>query len=231
MNSIDRHVPEGAGIGSELLASTLMRDCISYAFVKFVIAFGGTIFGGFVSSHWSGFPTNDIDIMMEDKHVIELFKSMVIAWMSENLDVRMDMISFHLTRVNKYSHRHRLKVRDCEIQVDISTVHGVSKICGKLSCRPVSWGRLMAYNKYKGFHFRNLPCIDPAMCPFTVDHLCKFLSNGMDRLIIDQWSQKNHFTYFESRVMSLSDQGYTFDVSVDEAMEMVKNMCITSSSS
>lgn len=208
----------------------MMWDAVAYAIVNLAVSMGGRIYGGFVASHFSGLPTNDVDISLCSNVKYELFLDSLIPLLSMMLNYRpekFDLISIRTGLENNlYANRYKLvlngigdKEKECvQVLIDISG----SAITGKNSFLPTSHGRNLSYGK-DGFTFAN--CTLKLPLSLTVNDTIDLLRNAKDKLILcpkllKKPSSKNLYKkYMIMRTEVMENQGYTFTTDLELLFE------------
>jgi hypothetical protein len=95
------NIPPGAGLGDKNMRVHLRTIGYAYIFLHFVLLNKGTVYGGFLSSHFSGFPWNDIDVMFECPELIRVFKEQICRFMMFATGVPLIDIQFILEKKNQ----------------------------------------------------------------------------------------------------------------------------------
>lgn len=146
-----KEIPPGAGFGPKSISVHLRTIGYSYIFLQIVILYKGTVYGGFLASHFSGMPWNDIDIMFDTCDLIKAFKDNLCRWIMFTTGVPLVDIYFTLETKSKYGHKHLLKIGDITIKVDITSRSGLSqcirnKSHSNFGQHPVTVGRMLSFN-------------------------------------------------------------------------------------
>lgn len=90
----------------------LRRDIVAYIIVRYFFIFDAYIFGGFVASHHSGLPWNDIDIMLVRPHdnFIELLNNLP-SFICMMTGLAKDAMSIKQSSQSAYGNKVELKVK------------------------------------------------------------------------------------------------------------------------
>ena len=205
--------------------------CLSYLVINIALTFGATLFGGHVSSYWSGCNTSDIDLCFQKIEDVIAFKKTLVSLLYMVTGYpQPSYIKLSVRNWNTYCHKHKLTFsayRDlpkATLQIDITYEKRMMHASGYLeSIRrfPVSFGRLLAYSKLDGFHFNRQFREKCNMQNISVDIVTNELKKGRDILyvpetlsnarLIDEWR-----TYSTGRMQALIGQGYSFTSSPDD---------------
>lgn len=143
-------IPPGAGLSDKNMKVHLCTIGYAYIFLQFVLLNKGTIYGGFLTSHFSGVPWNDIDIMFECPDMIRVFKEQLCRFMMFTTGIPLTDIEFIRKKKTKYSHRHLLIIGDIAIKVDITSRSNLQKSLRGRNTQfvqhPVTVGRMLSFN-------------------------------------------------------------------------------------
>jgi hypothetical protein len=220
----------------------VQQVCLSYVVLNVALSFDATLFGGFVSSYFSGAPTDDIDLCFPTKTAIYYFKRSVVSIVSMATGYTRERISFRITTRAQYCHKHTMtfeadaarKQPHIVLKIDITSEPQLKRAFGRLNAKqqsPVSIGRFLAYSKLNGFHF-NPNARESHIVNISVEDICNRLRNGVDIIHVSplQAFFKNaseadflkYLTYFKTRLASLRAQGYTFVHDESYAMRQIE---------
>jgi len=202
------------------LRKLMQWDAITYAIIHIVTTMKGTVYGGMIASHYSGFVTNDIDIMFPNCEAITTFKKVFLERLCFLFGFSHSQIQFEYLASPGYGHKHILTIqcvgpekKTLEILMDIS--HNTIMEIRKRQFIPITWGRCLAYNLTKGIHLR-LTCDFAMDCHVPIHRVLKCLYEGTDIwMVIDSPSNRyNKETqvvykkYLQDRERIIVEQGY-----------------------
>lgn len=208
-------IPKGLDYSNKPTESIVRKAAVMYAIVNVVLSFDAHIFGGFCAAHFSGLPTEDLDIEIPDPIVKAVFVSHLPRIMALIFDIDATNIVFSkLEKNTSYCTSYLFcMVKDktvTELKVDIATSCNKNK-----HLLPVTWGRAMAYKK-SGFYISK-PILEK-YAP-KMESIQKYLSNGEDLFIVNfpygrlNIEKSKHVTsaqkkYYTKRFSGLQSQGY-----------------------
>lgn len=195
-----------------VFAQSLRRDIVAYTIVHALDALGGTVFGGFVRSHFSGKPWNDLDVFVSQT----LPTRFIIKWITftlpflRSIDVRIDVVKQKATNDPAYARRHVLRIPKHSIAIQIDSVQ-MSKFSRSVflpatlgSCLQMS-GRSVSYR------------ITVENAHIDIEELLDLLSNGEDVKLCGgrggevSPDDKNYWSYYWSRIRDMQRVGWSLD--------------------
>ena len=106
-----KDIPDGLYYQKKPLKKVMQWDAIAYLIVNVANAMDGTVFGGFITSHLSGFLTSDIDLMWHSIVQLQSFKSYLVHFMCMTFEIDQTMFDMSLVEESCYAHKHLLSIR------------------------------------------------------------------------------------------------------------------------
>lgn len=179
------NIPSGAGLGDKNMRMHLRTIGYAYIFLQFVLMNKGTVYGGFLTSHFSGFPWKDIDVMFECYEIIRVFKEQLCRFMMFATGIPLTEIEFTLERKTHYSHRHVLNIGDIAIKVDITSRSKLQKAVHRgtrFLQHPVTIGRMLSFNS-SGFLLKSV-IFNTNITNYNVFEIVNMLKEGKDILFL-----------------------------------------------
>ena len=204
-------IPGGLMCNNIYTEKLVRKVAVTYGIANIALLYGARLFGGFCSAHFSGIPTEDLDIYIPKKTEKNLFISALPQFMAMAFDVPITSIVFEESEkysayCTSYVFQLQKKEVVTKVNIDIaSTDPSVSELS------PVSWGRSICYDNCSGFHIQHLKLLKFKMDVLAIQ---KFLSSGSDILITKSPKELsiqhhcNYLEYYATRIKRLHEQGY-----------------------
>ena len=186
---------------------SLTRDVYAYAVVIFFNMFGFSVFGGFVSSHVSGKPWNDIDFQLPgDKndmnYITRLIGFLRFAFGLSPMQITLEDTSKQFYCCGTYKLSITDDIDTHAISMDFAVMSSVPVYC------PVTIGRCLLM-KNNVISLRNIPIAAMILVPWQVEDIISILRDGKDVGIgcKDLYKNKLYGEYFWSRLTKIREQG------------------------
>jgi hypothetical protein len=222
-------VPTGAMIGDKSIRHIMQWDALAYMIVNLALSMGGYVYGGFISSHFSGFLTSDIDLKFQSILMIEFFKDSLLSLLSFSFNVPLENFELYTVTRNTYSHSHSVVMggfgaqssESISVKVDITHER---KLKGKSLFMPVTYGRQLCYNSNKGYHYKESNYSSHETQAYPVMKTIELLKQGRDKWLVicpplpAPDGHEKYREYLKKRGNTLEEQGYTMVGSLSDIM-------------
>ena len=147
------NIPSGLDYKGKALKKVMQWDAIAYLIANVANAMEGTVFGGFITSHLSGFLTSDIDLLWDSTSQLLSFKQSILHFICMVFELDQTMLDMTVVEESGYAHKHMISIRFAtdftfKIKVDMT----LRKKSTKGLFVPITYGRNLAYNYVDGFH-------------------------------------------------------------------------------
>jgi len=190
---------------------SLTRDVYAYAVVIFFNMFGFSVFGGFVSSHVSGKPWNDIDFQLPgDKndmcYVTRLIGFLRFAFGLSPMQITLEDKSKKFYSCGTYKLSITDDIDTHLISMDFAVLSTVPVYC------PVTIGRCLLM-KNNAISLRNIPIAAMSLIPWQVEDIISILRDGKDVGLgcKELYKNKLYGEYFWSRLKIIRKDGTLVD--------------------
>ena len=225
-------VPTGAMIGDKSIRHIMQWDALAYMIVNLALSMGGFVYGGFISSHFSGFLTSDIDLKFQNTLTIEIFKQSLLPLLSFSFNIPLENFELYTDTRNTYSHSHTIVMGGFgsqsseSISVKMDITHD-RKMNGKSLFMPITYGRQLCYSSTKGFHYKKSKYSTPETQAYPVMKTIELLKRGQDKWLIVSPirtplpapnGREKYREYLKKRGNTLEEQGYTMVGSLSDIM-------------
>ncbi len=163
----------------------VLRDILAYVICRFMWMRDFAIFGGFIRSHYSGKPWNDIDIMMFSSVDKDRLMKHVIDFVHVTLGLSKLSMSYTYHSRNNYGKSVDFKVRnvlddgkDIVVKFDLVQAATLETIMNRL---PVTIGSCLQMYDTGGAHIRqNDPIINRRLSRWNASEIIELLQVGQD---------------------------------------------------
>ena len=169
-----------------IFEDTLSRDVLAYITCRFMFLQNHSIFGGFVRSHYSGKPWNDIDIMLTRRHAEDyIMMGNLIDFVSIILGLPKYQMSYTLHSSGPYGKSVDFKVQlndRSNIVIKLDLVSRDANTNRNLTSRlPVTAGSCLELTSQGCVRIRtDNTCIMRRMSHWEITDIIDLLKNGQD---------------------------------------------------
>jgi hypothetical protein len=200
---IKKEIKKSCKGGNEqvIFDESLMRDVYAYAIISFLNIYNVVVFGGFVASHISGKPWDDIDVMTDPNHVMKVISFLRLAFGFKPMDVQMQE-----GESKRYSKGYIFKIHDGDfthtIKMDIVPALNTHWI-------PVTVGKCLMM-KDNVVSLRQIPTAAFMLHAWKVNDIVEMLRNGHDVGLSFPIVTRNtsYSEYWWLRIRKVKKQGF-----------------------
>jgi hypothetical protein len=172
-------IPDGAMYLECSIKSLIRWDAVAYAIVNFALTLNGYIFGGFITAHFSGLVTNDIDVYFTLVSVSEVFRNALPQVVASFLDIDVTKVRMDVIKIKPdyaASTKYQISIDHLSVQVKIDICIDFDYLVRMNPQRPVTWGRFLILNKKDGFRYQ----AQKSDVIYSVMQIIRLLKNGED---------------------------------------------------
>lgn len=188
--------------------SSIRRDVIAYVILNAISIVKGSVFGGFVRSHFSGKPWNDIDILIPDALQPSDAWAMIMRHICFCLPLSMKQMRV-LTKAKNYSDKYELRImqltEEIRIRVDLVRQRFIDRQ-GAFNFRPVTIGSCLLLRDGEVYFRSNM---DTSTQYFKVGDVVDMLSQGEDIKLCAKTSNDRYPLFYWTRIERMRKLGWT----------------------
>ena len=190
--------------------TSIRRDVVAYVILSAVSMIKGSVFGGFVRSHFSGKPWNDIDILIPDKMSPDEAWTMMMRHIAFCLPLSMKQMRVR-TNSKAYSVGYELRITglttdDISIRVDLVKQKSIDQGRHSHFFRPVTVGSCLCLRDGE-VHFRSK--MDASTGYWKISDVVEMLTQGEDIKLCVKTSSEQYPVFYWTRIERMRRYGWT----------------------